>query len=95
MIQSLILEKMIDVIKCLLVYVYNTNTKQEQLKTLQNLSVMLQSFDSFCSNNEIITGDFKLFSSKTLECKVGDLYLIPVPIPHKIKILETFDLCDI
>ena len=56
---------------------------------------MLQSFDSFCSNNEIITGDFKLFSSKTLECKVGDLYLIPVPIPHKIKILETFDLCNI
>ena len=88
MIQSLILEKMIDVIKYLLVYVYNTNTKQEQLKTLQ-------SFDSFCSNNEIITGDFKLFSSKTLECKVGDLYLIPVPIPHKIKILETFDLCNI
>ena len=95
MIQSLILEKMIDVIKYLLVYVYNANTKQEQLKTLQNLSVMLQSFDSFCSNNEIITGDFNLFFSEKLELKAEELYVKKQSVSHKMKILETFDLCDI
>ena len=72
--------------------VYNANTKQEQLKTLQNLSAMLENFESFCSNNEIITGDLNLFSSKKLEYKVGDLYLKKQSVSHKIKILETFDL---
>ena len=56
---------------------------------------MLENFDSFCGNNEMITGDFNLFSSKKLECKVRDLYLQKQSVSHKIKILETFDLCDI
>ena len=34
---------------------------QEQLKTQQNVSVKLENFDSFCSNNVITAGDFNLF----------------------------------
>ena len=54
----------------LLVNVYNANTEQEQLKTLQNLSVLLENVDSFCSNNVIIAGDFKSFPVKSLKVRV-------------------------
>ena len=56
---------------------------------------MLENFDSFCSNNVIIAGDFNLLFSKKLECKGGDAYLKKHSLSHIIKILETFDLCDI
>ena len=80
---------MIDDTEYLLVGVYNCNTEQEQLKTLQNLSVMLENIDSFCSNNEIIASDYNLFFSKKLECQDGDPYLKKHPVSHIIKILET------
>ena len=74
---------------------HNANTEQEQLKTLQNLSITLENFDTICSYNVIIAGDFNLFVSKKLECKGGDLYLKKHSVSHIIKILETFGLCDI
>ena len=78
-----------------LVNVYNANTKEEQLKkTLQKLC-HVRNFDSFCSNNEILTGDFNLFSSEKLELKVEELCVKKQSVSHKMKILETFDLCDI
>ena len=76
----------------LLVNVYNANTEQEQIKALQNLSVMLENVDSFCSNNVIIAGDFNIFFSKKLECKGREPYLKKHSVSHIIKILETFDL---
>ena len=82
----LILEVTISNTKYLLVNFYNTNTEQEHLKTLQNLSVMLENFDSFCSNNVIIAGDFNLFFSKKLECKGGDPYFKCHSVNHIIKI---------
>ena len=69
----LILEVTINDTEYLLINIYNGNTEQEQLKTLQNVSVMLENFDSFCGNNMIIVCDFNLFPSKKLECKSGDL----------------------
>ena len=42
----LILEMTIDDTEYLLANVYNANTEQKQLKTLQNVSVMLENFDS-------------------------------------------------
>ena len=56
---------------------------------------MLENFDSFCSSNVIIAGEFNLFSSKKLECNCGDLYLKKNSVSHIIKILQTIDLCDI
>ena len=85
----LILEVTIDATEYLPVNVYKANTEQEQLKTLQNLSVMLENFDSFCSNNVIIADDFNLFFRKKLEFKGGDLK--KHSLRHIIKILETFD----
>ena len=71
----LILKVTTDDTEYLLVNVYNVSTEQEQLRPLQNLSVMLENFDSFCSSNVIIAGDFNLFFSKKLEWKGGDPYL--------------------
>ena len=77
-----------------LVNVYNADAKEERLKTLQKLCYF-GNFDSFCSNNEIITGDFNLFFSEKLELKAEELYVKKQSVSHKMKILETFDLCDI
>ena len=79
----------------LLVNVYNANIEQEYLKTLQNLSVMLESFESFGSNNVIIAGDFNIFFFKKLECKGCDPYLKKNLVCHLIKTLETFDFYHI
>ena len=65
----------IDDIEYFLDNVYNACTVQEQLTTLQNISVMLENFENFCSNNAIIADDFNLFFSKKLECKGEDQYL--------------------
>ena len=90
--RTLILEVTIDDTEYLLVNVYKTNIEQEQLTALQNLSVMLENFDSFCSNILIFAGDFNLFFSKKLECKGSDPYLKKHSVRHIIKILDTFDL---
>ena len=68
---------------------------QKNLKTLQNISVMLENVDSFCSNNVIIAGDFNFFCSKKLVFKDGYPYLKKHSVSHRVKILETFDLCNI
>ena len=70
---------------------YLLAAEHKQLKTLQNLSVLLENFDSFCSNNVIIN----LFFSKKLESKRGDTHLKKYSVSDIIKILETFDLSDI
>ena len=70
---------------------YLLAAEHKQLKTLQNLSVLLENFDSFCSNNVIIN----LFFSKKLESKRGEPYLKKYSVSDIIKILETFDLSDI
>ena len=70
---------------------YLLAAEHKQLKTLQNLSVLLENFDSYCSNNVIIN----LFFSKKLESKRGDTYLKKYSVSDIIKILETFDLSDI
>ena len=68
--------------------VCKANTDPEQLKTRQNASVMLENFDSFCSNNAIIDGDFNLFLSKKLECKGGDPYLKKHWVSHVTRYLR-------
>ena len=91
----LIFEVTIDDTEYLLVSYYNAYSEQEQLETLQNLSVMLENFESFCSNNVIIAGDFNFFFSKKLVFKDGYPYLKKHSVSHIVKILEAFDLCDI
>ena len=64
----LILEVTIDDTEYLLIKIYNANTEQHQLKTLQNLSILLENYDNFYDKNVILAGDFNIFFNKKLEC---------------------------
>ena len=66
-----ILEVTIDDSEYHLINIYNANTEQHQLETLQNLSILLENYDNFYDKNLILAGDFNLFFNRRLECKVG------------------------
>ena len=70
-------------------------TKQHQLETLKNLSILLENFDNFYDKNVILVGDFNLFFNKKLECKRGRQILKKQSVSHIIKLQEVFDLYDI
>ena len=63
----LILEVTTDNTEYLLINIYDVNTEQHQLETLQNLSILLENFDTFYSKNVILTGGFNFFFNKKLE----------------------------
>ena len=65
----LILEVTTDDTEYLLINIYNANAEQDQLKTQQNLSILLENFGNFYDKNVILAGDFNLFFNKKLECK--------------------------
>ena len=56
---------------------------------------MLENFEIFCSKNVILAGDFNLFLNKKLDCKGGNPSLKKHSLSHLIKLIQTFDLCDI
>ena len=73
----MILKLTIDNTEYLLINIYNANTEQHQLETLQNLSILLENFDNFYNKNVILAGDGTLqyFFNKKLECKGEDQFL--------------------
>ena len=71
----LILEVTIGDAEYRLANIYNANTEQFQLKTLQNLSTSVESFDNFYNKNEILAGDLISFSITSLNEKREDQYL--------------------
>ena len=62
----MILEVTIEDTDYFLINIYNANTVQHQLKTLQNLSTLLERFDSFYNKNVILAVDCNLFFNKNL-----------------------------
>ena len=81
----------IDDTEYLLINIYNANTEQHQLETLQNLSILLENFDNFYNKNVILAGDCNLFFNKKLECKGGTPILKKQSVSHIIKLQEAFD----
>ena len=71
----LILEVTIGDAEYRLANIYNANTEQFQLKTLQNLSTWVESFDNFYNKNEILAGDLISFSITSLNEKREDQHL--------------------
>ena len=80
----LILEVTIDNAEYLLINIYNANTEQHQLQTLQNLSILLENFDNFYDKNVILAGEFNLSFNKKLECKGGRPILKKQSVSHKV-----------
>ena len=64
-----ILKVTIDNTDYLLINIYNGNTEQHQLETLQNLSILVQNFDKLYSKTVILACEFNLFFNETLEYK--------------------------
>ena len=84
----LILEATIDGSDNLFINLYNTNTKREQLTTLENLNY-------FHDKKVIIAGDFNLIFDKKLKSARGGSPLVKKRLLEIIKLKETFNLCDI
>ena len=49
-----------------MINIYNSNTEQHQLETLQNLSILLEQHDTFYEKNVILAGEFNLFFNKKM-----------------------------
>ena len=88
-------EVTIDDTEYLQISIYNANTEQYQLETLQNLSILLENYDNFYEKNVILAGDFNLFFNRKLECKGGRPIIKKQSVSHIIKLQEAFDLYDI
>ena len=78
-----------------LVNLYNPNTEAEQLKTMEELSVMLKTLSSIHSSKIILGGDFNFFFNLSLESCGGNPRIKNNSIAKFIEIKELFDLCDI
>ena len=90
------MEVTIDNTEHLLVNTYNANTEKDQLKTLQNLPLLLENFDNFFYKNVKLAGDFNLFSSKKLEYKRGRRQVLKKQsVSHIIKLQEAYNFCDV
>ena len=72
----------------LLINLYNTNTKREQLITLENLNY-------FHDKKVIIAGDFNLILIKSLNLQGVGVHFSKKRLLEIIKLKETFNLCDI
>ena len=74
---------------------YNSNTETEQVKTLNNLDNLLQSFDINPSKNIVFAGDFNLFFDCNLEASGGTPLLKKKSVSKVIQILEKYNLSDV
>ena len=89
------MEVTVDDTEYLLINIFNANTEQDQLETLQNFFIYLENFDAFYSKDVILAGDCNLFFNKKLECKGEEPFLKKQLVSHIIKLQKAFDLCDI
>ena len=60
----LTLKVTVDDTEYLLINIYNANTEQHHLETVQNLSILLEHYDNFYEKKVILAGDFSLFFNK-------------------------------
>lgn len=81
--------------KFLLVNVYNNNTENEQITTIQNLDKMLESVDEILEHEIIIGGDFNFILDKELDAYGGNPLLKLKSIAEITKLKQKYNLCDI
>ena len=91
----LILDVIIEGENILLINLYNPNTEQEQLKTIEELKHMLNKINPNHDKNMILGGDFNFFFNKNLESNGGKPVFKRKSVGRFLELKETFDLCDI
>ena len=91
----LVLDTRIDGSDFLLINIYNTNTKKEQVSVLNELTTILSNFENTLNHNVIFADDFNVFFDASLDAKGGTPTLKSRSINELIELSETFDLRDI
>ena len=75
----------------ILLNLYNSNSKTEQLQTLSNADLLLSDFSIDDTKTIVFAGDFNLFFNQKIEAKGGK----SVSISKILQITEKYDLIDI
>ena len=79
----------------MLINIYNTNTKKEQVSVLNELTTILSNCENTFNHNVIFADDFNVFFDASLDAKGGTPTLKSRSINELIELNETFDLRDI
>ena len=79
----------------MLVNLYSSNTKSEELETLYELETILLKLDANEYNHIIFSGDSKVFFNSPLETTGGNVKLKTRTVGKFLELKEKFDLSDI
>ena len=79
----------------LLINLYSSNSKSEQLSTFSTLQKLLEKADDYNQKNIGCGGDFNLISDCKFDASEGNPILKKKPLAKLIEINETLYLCDI
>ena len=91
----MVIEVKIDDPVFVLINIYDANTKQEQLHTLNDLLNILETFEDIQDKNFVLGGDFNVILNRVLDSKGGKPVIKKKTIAKLIQITENLDLCDI
>ena len=81
--------------KYLIINVYNNNIETEQVKTLKNLTSMLETVNNIHEHELILGGDWNTIFDRILDASGGNPSLKLNTLAEISKLVSTFDLCDI
>ena len=91
----LILEINVNDDKLLLINLYNANTENDQIETLNSLASKLNDHNLDGDCKCVFGGDFNLYFDTVLDCSGGNPSLKKRSISVLTKILDKLDVCDI
>ena len=91
----LFLEININNIIFTLINIYNTNNELDQVKTLTDLSEILECVDNIQNKNIIFVGDFNIIFDSFLDAQGGNPILKKHAVAKTIQIKQRLNLVDI
>ena len=89
------IKALVDDTEFILISLYNTNTKNDQLTTFSKMTNLFENFDLTKNKPIIFAGDFNLFPVRSLEAEGGNPCLKKQSLCKLLDIKEKLDLCDI
>ena len=91
----LLLEINIDDSSFVLINIYNANNELDQVKTLTDLSEILECVDNIENKNIIFVGDFNIIFDSFLDAQGGNPILKKHAVAKTIQIKQRLNLVDI
>ena len=91
----LVIEVKIDDSVFVLINIYNANTESEQLHTLNDLLIILETFEDIQNKSIVIGGDFNVILNLSLDSEGGKSVIKKKTIAKLVQTTEKLDFCDI